>query len=147
MTWAFVFNRANRSGKVASHQNSVPAAPRGNRLAFPDNPQTKLKRAEVEDYRLPGGPGTGGPLFVSPQALTSKSTPLNPSTQPIPLTTTPPGKPCFICGSIEWWWREPSPLGGPGGWLCSICHPDPKRPGVTAGIITTPGRKGVRDHL
>lgn len=32
---------------------------------------------------------------------------------------------CFVCGSTEYWYRQPSELGGQGAWVCSICHPDP----------------------
>ncbi len=38
--------------------------------------------------------------------------------------TKPSGK-CFVCGSEDWWWRPASGLGGPGGWLCGKCHPNP----------------------
>jgi len=29
---------------------------------------------------------------------------------------------CRVCGSKAFWWRR---TGGPGEWLCSICHPRP----------------------
>lgn len=93
----------------------------------------------------------GGPLFVSPQALKSKSTVIEVKSRGLLLPIAKPGKPCFICGGSSWWWRGPSPLGGPGAWLCSVCHPDPNRPGGARftekprwwerGIVTTPGRE------
>ena len=29
---------------------------------------------------------------------------------------------CRICGSTDFWLKDQ------GGWVCNICHPDPKRP-------------------
>lgn len=40
-----------------------------------------------------------------------------------------PVHPCPVCGGTEWWWREPSPLRGPGGWVCQRCHPNPEKEG------------------
>ncbi len=37
-----------------------------------------------------------------------------------------PDKPCGVCGSDSWWWREPSQW-GQGEWLCDFCHPDPNK--------------------
>ncbi len=39
-----------------------------------------------------------------------------------------PIKPCD-CGSDDWWWREPSNLGGRGAWVCGKCHPKPNKEG------------------
>lgn len=36
-----------------------------------------------------------------------------------------PDKPCPVCGSTDWWYREPSFLGGKGEWVCGHCHPRP----------------------
>jgi ribosomal protein L37AE/L43A len=30
---------------------------------------------------------------------------------------------CPVCGCSDWWYRLPSELRGPGGWLCGQCHP------------------------
>ena len=32
-----------------------------------------------------------------------------------------PAKPCYICGSSDWWQRPD------GDWLCNKCHPKPKK--------------------
>lgn len=37
-----------------------------------------------------------------------------------------PVKPCWVCGSNNWYWREASVLGGSGEWLCGRCHPKPR---------------------
>lgn len=34
---------------------------------------------------------------------------------------------CPVCGSSDWWYRPASDLGGPGGWLCNRCHPNPNK--------------------
>jgi len=34
---------------------------------------------------------------------------------------------CPACGSSDWWWRPASGLGGPGGWVCGRCHPNPNK--------------------
>ncbi|MBA7639444.1 hypothetical protein ES703_47102 [subsurface metagenome] len=83
-------------------------------------------------------------------ALRLNSEPLPAEIHSKPLATTTPSEPCFICGGSSWWWRQPSSLGGPGGFLCSICHPDPNnRPGGTSeipklevGVITPQGERG-----
>lgn len=37
---------------------------------------------------------------------------------------------CPVCGSGDWWYRQASELGGPGGRVCNRCHPNPnKEPG------------------
>lgn len=87
--------------------------------------------------------------FRSPRI---KSEPLPGKSRGFPLTTTASSKPCFICGSLDWWWRQSSPLGGPGEFVCSVCHPNPNchvdmatsnhnTPGAgeTFGIISAPG--------
>lgn len=33
---------------------------------------------------------------------------------------------CPICLHGTWWWRPASDLGGPGGWCCRRCSPDPR---------------------
>lgn len=30
-----------------------------------------------------------------------------------------PDKPCYVCGSNDWWLRDDE-------WLCNRCHPEPK---------------------
>jgi hypothetical protein len=37
-----------------------------------------------------------------------------------------PTKPCPACGSNDWWYREPSALGGKSEWCCECCHPGPE---------------------
>lgn len=37
-----------------------------------------------------------------------------------PVNTTKPDKPCWICKKDKWWQRAD------GGWVCGVCHPDPK---------------------
>lgn len=32
---------------------------------------------------------------------------------------------CPACDGTDWWYRPASSLGGPGGWVCSRCHPEP----------------------
>ena len=70
-------------------------------------------------YRVSFGPGTGSPLFVSPDAPESESEPLPAEIHSKPLRAA---KPCFIC------------------------HPNPNHntPGVgeTNGIINAPGGGG-----
>lgn len=65
------------------------------------------------------------PSFYAQQALRSKSEGIRGKTRGLVLIAAKPDKPCFICGCWEWWWRKPSPLGGPGEWLCGCCHPRP----------------------
>lgn len=36
-----------------------------------------------------------------------------------------PTRPCYNCGSTDYWWREASQWGR-GDWLCGCCHPRPK---------------------
>ncbi len=35
------------------------------------------------------------------------------------LTPPKPDRPCWVCGSTEWWLRD-------GEWICSRCHPAPR---------------------
>lgn len=35
-----------------------------------------------------------------------------------------PTRPCYNCGSNDWWFRETF---GPGEWLCNKCHPNPSK--------------------
>lgn len=44
--------------------------------------------------------------------------------------------PCH-CGSTAWWWRPPSYLGGPGGWVCNTCHQKPPRVRVSVNRVYT----------
>lgn len=47
-----------------------------------------------------------------------------------PVKSPKPTRSCNNCGAMAWWWREPRVILGsysPGGWLCGICHPDPKQ--------------------
>jgi len=50
-----------------------------------------------------------------------------------------PNYPCSICGSTDWWWRLASGLGGPGGWLCGKCHPNPNPVSKEAEVSTEKG--------
>ncbi|MBA7646219.1 hypothetical protein ES703_53981 [subsurface metagenome] len=78
---------------------------------------------EGDPRLLTGGP----PSFYAQQALKSKSEGIKGKSRGSLLTTATTGKPCFVCGFLARWWRRPSPLGGPGGWLYSICHPNPEK--------------------
>ena len=127
MTWVSVFNRAERTVETRHVQLVVDKCSRWlkNRPYF-------SKRG---DQRVITG---GSPSFYPHDALGLKSTPLPAEIHRIPLTTTAPSKPCFICGSSSWWWREPSPWGS-GEWLCCVCHPNSNNHGAvgeTFGLIT-----------
>ncbi len=91
-----------------------------------------LSGGVVAEATLLGDPSS----FCPQQALKSKSEPL------LDKSNSKPHKPCFTCGSNDWWWRKPSRW-GIGEALCSICHPNPNHntPGVgeTDGIINAPG--------
>ena len=40
------------------------------------------------------------------------------------METSKPTLPCPACKKFEWWYRLPSAIGGPGGWVCGYCHPN-----------------------
>ena len=59
-----------------------------------------------------------------------------------------PTLPCPACGSTDYWWRQAILLDGPqvGQWLCSRCHPDPrKRSGDNQAEQQRPAC-GSKDH-
>ena len=61
-----------------------------------------------------------------------------------------PSKSCYVCGSNNWWWRPASELGGPGGWLCGRCHPNPNpNPGSNPGTEEKYGSEvlALRDRV
>lgn len=37
-----------------------------------------------------------------------------------------PARPCRICGSTDWWWRQ-NRWAPKGEWLCNQCHPNPNK--------------------
>ena len=129
MTWVFVFNRASVETR---HLQDRCSRWLKNRPDF-------SKRG---DRRLITG---GSPSFYPQDAVESKSEPLPDKSRGLLLPTTKPDRPCFVCGSMEWWWRGPSPLGGSAEWLCCGCHPKPSHNGAageTFGIIIGDGCPG-----
>lgn len=43
----------------------------------------------------------------------------------MPKIKPKPTRPCFVCGSYDWWLRK---VGfGAEAWLCGRCHPNPNK--------------------
>ena len=94
-------------------------------LTFSDKSQVKIKFSDVAKVGKikVHGKGVGSQYMVN-YSFFDDARPKLQSDLDIPKADV-----CYVCGSMEKWFRPDSNLGGPGEWLCSRCHPKPKPKG------------------